>query len=215
MRPGDPIAACATCPYCRGVPGVGPRPVKPAAKPFDQVLGVGPQVVLTPTVGTFMPGYLLLVTTDHMANFGEMGESRLRVLEPFISTLTGQLAGLFGDYLVFEHGASPEQAVSRGSCVSHAHLHLMPAAKASDSLLAALPWEPLTTLPELARFRESGYAMCGIAGRYYVANAPLPSQWIRRKVVEWLALETHWDWGAYFGEDELHTTLEKLRGPVA
>ena len=53
--------------------------------------------------------------------------------------------------------------------------------------------------------------MCGLDGRYYVANSPLPSQWIRRKVVEWLALDAHWDWGAYFGEDELNATLARLR----
>ena len=82
---------------------------------------------------------------------------------------------------------------------------MLPAARVGSQLLDALPWTPLSTLTELERFREEGYALCGLGGRYYAANVPLPSQWIRRRVVEWMELDAHWDWGAY------NATLEQLR----
>jgi diadenosine tetraphosphate (Ap4A) HIT family hydrolase len=206
-------ADCSNCPYCRNIPGVGAFPLKSAATEFDQLLNIGPGVVIAPTVGMFIPGYLLLITTRHVVSFSQLDEEQLSNVERFVGLSTRQLSGLFDEYLVFEHGAVSCGRSLHGACVSHAHLHLIPAARRVERALSSVvSWEPITGLADVIRLRESGYLMYGTQGRYYVSRyVPTSGQWIRRRVFEWLALETHWDWAAYSGRQELMMTLDRLR----
>ncbi len=200
------------CRYCRRVPGVGPIVVKPPATPFDQVYAVGPDAVLVPTFGMFVPGYFLVVSTRHVLSFSEYEGSALDALSAFVSSTISELSPIFGEYLVFEHGPSAVEAASHGGCISHAHLHLIPvAAEVESPLLEELAWEPIAALRDLATLDGAAYALCALRNNYYVSESSTPgSQWIRRKIVEWMKLPKDWNWATYAGEAELATTLKRL-----
>jgi diadenosine tetraphosphate (Ap4A) HIT family hydrolase len=203
---------CANCPYCGGIPGVGPRPVSAPKTRFDRVLYETPEIVLTPTLGMIVPGSFLIVSKIHVHGFASLSEESLIRVDSSIRYILGRLRPLFGDYLVFEHGSPIKAIESHGGCIMHAHFHLFPTAKETGPMiLSALPWQELGSLFQLSQARGLAYALVGLDGHYSLSKSPrLPSQWIRRVVVDSLNSSKHWDWGVEFGYKELEETLAKL-----
>lgn len=158
-----------------------------------------------------VPGYFLAIAKRHVSGFCSLGEKELVAVENFLEKVLAKLGPLFGEYLVFEHGASDGLAAN-GSCISHAHFHLIPNAKALGprllTVLDFLPLERFCDLPQIGR----GYAFLGFAGRYYYNSAvDLPGQWVRRQFASVLTDERCWDWAIERGEHELEQTLKTLR----
>jgi hypothetical protein len=195
------------------MPGVGVNPPMVPATAFDQILAAGPGVVLTPTIGMLVPGYLMVVTTAHLTSMAALGQSGLVALETWLSARLVQLAPVFGPYLAFEHGsgASRHDAPS-GACITHAHIHLIPTAASLVSLLQeALTWQKLTALEDLASFAGCNYALLGSSeGLLISRETDLPGQWIRRRIAEAIGRADYYDWGIFSGERELHETLSRI-----
>jgi len=200
------------CPFCLGIPTVGPNPVVLPKTRFDRVLYETPRIVLTPALGMIVPGSFLIVSKTHVHSYAAFEEQTLPALDRDVKEIIEWLTVIFGEYLLFEHGASSIRSDPHGGCIIHAHFHLFPTAEATGPIvLNALPWLRLKTLSDLSSAGVNSYALVRLAGQYYLSISPkLPSQWIRRVVVESLAISRHWDWGADFGKRELEETLVKL-----
>lgn len=171
--------------------------------------------VLVPTVGMFLPGYLLLVTRNHLPSLAHLEPTRLAALEQAIAHLTESLAPVFGEYLLFEHGVAAGFDRTKGTCVDHAHLHLIPAGRVAERVASRLggPAE-LAVLSELRPYADRGYALLRRPLGWWVWAEPhLASQWIRRTTASLLGIE-HWDWAVYKGERELELTLDRIGGSL-
>jgi diadenosine tetraphosphate (Ap4A) HIT family hydrolase len=165
-------------------------------------------ISVLPDVSPLCPGHLLAASRRHALSMAELGSS---ALERIAATLTGlcvKLAPHFGDYLIFEHGTPPGDS-SRGACIEHAHVHMLPMeARMFDQLTSALNWEPISDYMDLARFQDVGYAYLGIKGSHFVYLKPeIGSQWIRRQVCAVLGRDD-WDWVLTESDLDLHVTLE-------
>jgi hypothetical protein len=187
----------------------------PSGSPFDEILRRGPEVVLVPTVGMIVPGYLMAVTTTHRHNFGQLGAATLRTeVQPWLSQQLADLAAIFGeDYVVFEHGSASE-AERYGGCVVHAHLHLVPGgSELGELLLGPGDWDEIQRLEDLAGFANSGYAFLAFGGRKWAMSKPsFAGQWVRREIACWAGVPDEWDWQLFRGEKNLDVTLRSLRG---
>ena len=201
------------CTFCRSLPGVGLNPITAPSAPVDQILSVGPHVVLTPTLGTLVPGYLMVVTGENLTSMGALGPSRLPALESWLTSRLSQLEPVFGKYLVFEHGSGKSRRdAPSGACIIHAHLHLVPANDALiTSLRQALAWRPLASFSDLASFADRNYTFLeSEAGMFIETGIDLPGQWIRRQVARSIGRSGQYDWGVFSGEEELQETLSRM-----
>jgi hypothetical protein len=204
-----------TCPFCEGIPGVGSQPPDRANSFFNEPILVGADVVLVPTVGMLMPGYLMAVTTQHVLSFADAGRGGLDEVDGWISRLLDSLAPSFGNYLIFEHGSGGTiRPVGRGSgaCLVHAHLHLIPGvADLFDSLQHSLGASPLSSLQDLSVHSDVNYALLGRGGQWSVApSVALPGQWIRRQVAAHLGRPDEYDWALFRGDEHLEPTLTSI-----
>ncbi len=202
------------CPYCTGIPGIGAQPPSNPRTVFDEVLFLGPAVAVTPTIGMFVPGYLLAITHEHVTSFAALGDSTLAKVHVWLTDTVAQLSKLFGEYLIFEHGSGALRTdASTGSCVTHAHLHLMPLPEAAlQRIERELPWDEVESFPSIARWGRRNYALLGYRDRWKVAlDVDLPGQWIRRVVATVLGRAELYDWALYSGHAELGMTLDRLR----
>lgn len=208
------MSSTLNCPYCRNIFRVRATPSTKASSVFDQVLSIGPKVVLTPTLGMFVAGYFLIVSQEHINGFSSFTPVSLEELEFYTTKVIRLLSPIFGKYLVFEHGAPRKiKNESYGGCIDHAHFHLIPVnQKTLYEITNALPWKLLNSLSELSG-RENSYALFNPEGcaYYFVEEPKLHSQWIRRVVAQSIGVDSLWDWGAYRGEKELDVTLSALK----
>lgn len=200
------------CAYCLNIPGVGPEPQDVAPNLFEQPISETTNAVIVPDLGMLVPGCFLTVSKQHVFSYAHFSRKQLDELEHYVHTVTDRLGQLFGEYFIFEHGACERSVTSYGGCITHAHLHLTPAARqAGSQILSSLDFEEISRFSAVASQTDDSYALLGLGKRYFLARNPkLPGQWIRRVVVESLNLTRHWDWAVEFGESELETTLEVL-----
>ena len=202
------------CPLCSGIDLSGSRGYPASGSDFDVVLRRGPGVVLTPTKGTLVPGYVMAVATEHVLSFGKLGTTTLLVdIAPWLVDTTTELADKFGNYMIFEHGSASESE-RRGGCIVHAHMHLIPASgNTVDAVLAEASWNPVGGLEETAQHEERGYAYLGWGDASWLSTAPsFPGQWIRRIIARAVGKPDEWDWAVFPGADNLETTLDRISG---
>ena len=204
---------CSQCPYCSRIEFVGDNKSKPENNDrFDTVIHYSNAVVITPTRGMIVPGYLLAISRTHIKMFSEFPPSQLVELQSYILKILAALNPLFGEYIFFEHG--PQKIVDGhklGGCIGHAHLHLIPKTKKLvTQIKLALPWQPLKSFSEL--HEKGDYALFGDASNFYFSSVPnLPSQWIRKQLALSSEGNCDWDWTIDAGVEELEATLATLR----
>ncbi len=95
-----------------------PRPI------YDQILFESHGCVITPTLGSILPNWLLIVPRSQTLNFRQWseatGESPMKVIKSVIA----KYAGSKGRVLWFEHGPARTESVL-GCGVDQAHLHFI------------------------------------------------------------------------------------------
>lgn len=155
---------------------------------------------LIPSLGSLVPGHLLLCPHSHVRSFAQLRPSDLARADAVLPGLTERLAlAADGGVQLFEHGDA--LASGRVSCsVAHAHLHLVPGVPDLWRLArGTLPWQPLDSLRDLPQMvgKSEYLALRGHAGTWHVAPAPPdghPSQILRRLVAQALGDADGWNW---------------------
>jgi len=193
------------CPFC-DLHTKEPAPFD-VSTPIDEV----GDVILKPDKGMLMPGYLLAVTSKHLTSFAQLQPERLAAVDNRLSLYEQELQKRFGQYFRLEHGSDNVTQAGSGSCIDHAHMHLVPADEDVGPVVQeALPWEQIESYADLAEFRGRPYVYLGrLASHFVVPEPKLPGQWVRRQIAVVRGLD-HWDWAVCSSSDELQETLVKL-----
>jgi len=94
-------------------------------RPWNSWLFETNSFVVVPSLGSFVPGWLLLVSKLHFRRIAELRLQLIEELENLKAKVGQELRSAFGPYVCFEHG--PVGGVSAaGCCVEHLHLHMVP-----------------------------------------------------------------------------------------
>lgn len=173
-----------------------------------------------PCIGQLQPGHFMMIPVDHHATLRDASKV-LGPLDGRIATGIEELRSTLGlddrELLVFEHGArNPHD----GGCgIYHAHLHVVPVERGFDiSALFELD------MPHAAPSLEALFAMAGPSGSYALGGmwgedyrchplaAPLPSQYMRRKLAEALG-RPQWDWRESWREPAMLAAVAAIPSP--
>lgn len=190
---------------------------------IDRVLLETDHFVVVPTVGQIVEGYLIIVTKKHYLSMGHLPPSMYAELRWVSDQTSRVLQGVYGiDCIQFEHGpVGPSQ--SGGSCVNHAHLHVVPIDL--DASVDIIPHLALMETVEIDEYPASAQRMLtrnksylyikpsegNTNGAILVDATGLPSQYMRRIIAKIVGKPDEWDWAVFVGERELLACLEKLR----
>lgn len=173
---------------------------------------------IVPTLGQIVPGYLLLVPSEHYCALADLPIAQLGELEELKRTVDRRLHCTYGDYLLFEHGA--RNANSGGCGIYHAHLHAVPLSKTNDpveQLKRAYPHDELSGLADLKHLNETASYLYyrEVAGSQYVFYTEhLPSQYVRRLVAQAIGSD-NWDWRRCSKEEAFLATLTQASAVLA
>lgn len=177
--------AVGRCPLCREV----------------RQAGHGGEITLVPDLHPVVAGHALVLTSSHEPSFGHAGATRVG--------LAAATADRPDGFVAFEHGAHPRRRPT-GTCIDHAHLHVVPALPGL-SVDALVRWPGFRGTGIEWRRKHSEDAHRGLAQRAgYLwfrdpsgdeVVAPLgnrvvaPSQIMRRWVADVVGSPT-WNWRA-------------------
>jgi diadenosine tetraphosphate (Ap4A) HIT family hydrolase len=175
-----------------------------------------PHAIAVPTIGAFVPGYLLVVPLTHSTSIGRLPPHERHGVRVLTDQLADRLAALYASpVLGFEYGLN----VARGRRVEHGHQHLLPSRigpALRDYLDRRLPLVQVDSLEHLPSDDRRSYISVYEPGRpvsvYPVPNDASPR--IRmREVIAHLdprVFANSWDWQTHPCTDLMRTTVTDL-----
>jgi len=174
--------------------------------------------VVVPTLGSLLPGWILVLPKKHCFALSELSNSELSELNELSNTLVNLLSSHFDSRVVgWENGAtSAGQAIGCG--VDHAHLHLVPInvelrSGAENLLGRSLRWQHTKDITSLGTLRDgpSYLFVRETNGEYFTATDPNPpSQLLRKVVAQHIGHPELYDWHSYSGESHARSTVTRL-----
>jgi len=184
--------------------------------PPTRLIAQAPRFAVLADLAPLCAGHVLIVPRRYYPSLGALPPEGWDELEQLLTRVADAVSHAFRDPLIFEHGSSSYPQHS--PCVSHAHLHVIPAEVDLAPDLRRRGFEPksIASLRELSDLaaRDCAYVCWGSArGSVQVAEVEagggIPRQYLRRELAAVLGSE-EWDWGVPAMPDLLRTTVREL-----
>jgi diadenosine tetraphosphate (Ap4A) HIT family hydrolase len=170
------------------------------SNPEDEIIDESENFYAKAALGHFVFGYTLIVSKEHLPSFAYVPEHLFLELEAFQGNVLDKLHSICQHPIaIMEHGAI-NRCQRGGSCIDHAHLHLMPlAADLYPALSERFPFAELESIRELRRFKDAQscylyYQREGLRSHGVQLSQDVPSQLLRRIACGVLGMPDLWDW---------------------
>jgi ATP adenylyltransferase len=191
-------------------------------QPCDTIMFQTENFVAIPSLGSIVPGWILLVSKTHYICVGELGSELIEELESLKATVKSELEDRFGEVVVFEHGpVSPGQPAGCG--VDHLHVHLVPTRAdmlrgVSELYNEAVSWKVVDGL--------SAVRSCFLDGTPYLfveqydvshvwSDDSIASQTFRRVIASFHEVPEAYNWHQHEWLDNVNATLIEMQMTTA
>ncbi|MFI6803785.1 HIT family protein [Streptomyces luteogriseus] len=204
------------CDLCQAVsPTVGECALQDHLRPGQQrIVATSKYASAIPTIGAFVPGYLLIVPDRHVLSLGLLPDNELTDLEEFARHEAERLHHVYRQpVLAFEYGLN----VPDGRRVGHGHLHLLPTnADLAEWLARRLPGHKIDSLTQLPRADDTSYIAVqdwtGTTVCHPVPNDATPRLRLREIVarLDRRVPDDVWDWQSHPFPERMRVTVDDL-----
>jgi ATP adenylyltransferase len=190
----------------------------PSAPVYDTLLWDLGEVVVTPTLGSIIPHWVLAIPRDPAVNIVRWSKDPQKPLR-FVSQIA-HVAGYEPEQVLwFEHGAPSIGAIT-GCGVDHAHLHLLlrppfsfEEFKAASRAAARINWQEGTGNPYEALRPDGSYLVAGSSNQYLLAKdaESVGTQFFRRIVASLTGVPNSWDYQRHPHLQNVKVTLARAK----
>jgi len=170
------------------------------SNPEDEIIDESENFYAKAALGHFVFGYTLIISKEHFLSFSYLPEHLFPELESFRDSVINKLHKISQHPIsIMEHGAL-NRCQRGGSCIDHAHLHLIPlAADLYPALRQQFSFDELESISELRRFKDEKitylyYQRERLRGQAVKLTQEVPSQLLRRIACQVLGTPELWDW---------------------
>lgn len=185
-----------------------------AKSSFDQIVHETESFVVLPSIGSLVPGWLLVVPKRPLANLSGLAPDEFIELEGVVNDLGRKLSSFPGKPQIFEHGGPVGASISCG--VDQAHLHIVPldfdicTAAKDDSVDQ---WEPINGLRSLKGIAENNhqyYFVSGLSGAYVSFPESPISQRLRRLIANKTGNPDAWNYRDHPMVENINITISAM-----
>jgi diadenosine tetraphosphate (Ap4A) HIT family hydrolase len=170
------------------------------SNPEDEIIDESENFYAKAALGHFLFGYTLIISKEHLLSYAYLPEHLFPELEAFRDSIIDKLHKICQHPItIVEHGAM-NRCQRGGSCIDHAHLHLMPlAADLYPILSERFSFGELGSISEVRRFKDAQtsylyYQREGLRSHAVELLQDVPSQLLRRIACQALGEPELWDW---------------------
>ncbi len=202
------------CPFCRELHS-GRLPDFVDADIHSRILHETERFVVIPDISPLVPGHVMIVPKVHILCFGAVEAAARDEFSGIVNATRTILNEYYGPSVILEHGTSSLDPVA--DHVTHAHLHLVPAAVDIRDALRNFNTRIIANLSDLSSWatRDEEYIYFeSCAGERFVADqiVGIKRLFFRREIAKQIGIpDPLWDWRQHILSDNLRSTVETLR----
>jgi diadenosine tetraphosphate (Ap4A) HIT family hydrolase len=165
-------------------------------------------------LGAIRDGYILMLPKKHMNSFAFLDLALAHEAHELKVVLTNEIMNIFSDPIIFEHGVIDADNPS-GGCIDHAHLHFFPSeVDLFTKLSSEFAYKPIKHLCELLDFSINRqpylYYEKNNQGFAFFVDKTIPSQFMRKVIMEQEGKSDEWDWSLFVGKEHVIRTVRLL-----
>lgn len=202
------------CPFCRELQS-GRLPDFCDADIDSRILHETNRFVVMADISPLVQGHVMIVPKDHILCFGAVEPTSQQELSCIVNATRSILNEHYGPSVILEHGTSSLEPVA--DHVTHAHLHIVPAAIDIRDALLNFNTKRISSLADLSSWaaRDAEYIYFeSRSGEQMVADqiVGIKRLFFRREIAKQIGLpDPLWDWRLHILNDNLRSTVETLR----
>ncbi len=202
------------CPFCRELQS-GRLPDFCKADIASRILHETPRFVVMADISPLVPGHVMIVPKNHILCYGAVEDTARDEFSGLVNATRTILREHYGPSVILEHGTSSLEPVA--DHVTHAHLHIVPAAIDIRDSLMNFNTTTIASLSDLSSWatRDEAYIYFeSCAGERIVADriSDIRRLFIRYEIARRIGLpDPLWDWRRHILSDNLRATVETLR----
>jgi ATP adenylyltransferase len=185
---------------------------------YNRILFESENFIVIPSLGSLLPGWLLIIPKEFSLNLSQLKRSELEELEKLAFTCERKLNEIYRCEVVrFEHG--PVLTQSKVGCgVDYAHLHLVPVKfDLIDGLKELLnvnyDWTEIESFIELSNIPDNTdylYYRNRSNQHFITCQTDIPSQLFRKVIASYLNTPESFDWKLFPQAETIEDTIKNL-----
>lgn len=206
---GPTIKDCAYCKYLDGNIGQNERTLYRSKNFF-----------VIPTLGQFIPGYLLIIPYKHVMSNGELSKAELQEFEDVLNDVVYILQLAYPSspgILVWENGSGKSGIGKAKDSLVHSHVHVAPTSLTAEQIkkMSGFHFDEIS-LSDLPDYREHSYLLVQNQNQetWKINNDPrlyIPRQYVRQLIAkEYNIPGEAWNWRTHPFEDIMYQTVETI-----
>jgi len=161
-------------------------------------------------------GWLLIIPKKQILSYGYLQQTALyNELEALLDYVGKVVRKLYGDFVVFEHGAY-SQNKSVGCGVDYAHIHIVPTEhNLVNELEVKYDWRQIVSLKETANYIQNNQPYLYYRNQqnesFITTNESIPSQLFRKAVASAMGMSDKYDWNTNSFPENLQKTIDTYK----
>ncbi len=168
-------------------------------------------------VGSLVDGYLLIISKKHINSMAELTKKENEEYQFLINKYRTLFKKIYSKYpIIFEHGSPVIDSDIKANSVLHAHTHIVNYNFLDEKVIINQSnFKEINNLNYLTK--EKNYIMyISHNNTYYLTNNFEPiSQIMRKLIAEDLGYEDKFDWKKEKFEENILTTIEKIKNEIS
>jgi len=185
---------------------------------YNKILFESENFIVIPSLGSLVPGWLLIVPKRFSLNLAQLGVDELIELEVVATRCETELAKKYHSKIVrFEHGPSSNNS-NVGCGVDYAHLHIVPIEinlieGLNTYLNVQYEWIQLDSFMSIGSHSNDCdylYYRDSDNKHYITSSESIPSQLFRRVIASHLQIPDAFDWKLFGHHGMIRDTISKL-----
>jgi len=182
----------------------------------DTILHQDSGFFTVPTLGSIVPGWLLVVSKEHHICAGALNDEKIERLADSVACAQRSISKAFAEATVFEHG--PHISKTPVGCgIDHLHMHVAPLPASLTETCAQLygtVWQSISSIADLRHLHEQGVPYIFVkepSGTCWWAMPPVGiRQPLRRAIAHMVGLPEQFDYRIDSFEENISETLRVL-----
>ena len=168
---------------------------------------------VTPSIGSIVNGYLLIISKRHINSMSELNKEELQEYEQLIEKYRRLFKSIYQKYpIIFEHGTPNLEDNIKASSVTHAHTHIVNHNyKNEDLVLNKLNFKKIKSLGELNSDKNYIFYINQSNDIYVTNNFKPISQMMRIIIADDLDIRNKYDWRQNSFENNVVLTINNIK----
>lgn len=170
---------------------------------------------ILPTLGSLVDGYILIVTKRHINSMSELNDNELEEYKTIITKYQNLFNKIYNKTpIVFEHGTPNQNSKMKANSVTHAHTHIVNINFSNEKeILEKYNFKEINNLKEIET--NKNYIKYIYNNKIYITyNFPSVSQLMRILIAEELNYKDKFDWKKERFDENIISTIERIKGEL-